>query len=95
MAQSVGGVQRRLGGRLILHQQQRAAFGLDPRFSSCTGKQARADIHYLGCRCSHDEVARTRVAVDALVAVAQEQGYGRIEAFAGFIASRIDKKLTA
>jgi hypothetical protein len=92
-AQSAVGVQRRLDGRLILHQRQ-AAFGLDPRFSPCTGKQARAGTHYRGCGCSHDEVARTRAAVDALVAVAQEQGYGRIEAFAGSIASRINKKLS-
>ena len=58
---------------------KRAAFGLHPQFSPCTGKQActEDDTHCRGCGRSHYEIARTRAAVDALVAVAQEQGdYG-------------------
>ena len=67
------------------------------QFAPCTGKQACTEdgTHCRGCGRSHDEIARTRAAIEALVNIARECGYDNVEAFAGYVARRINKKLSS
>jgi hypothetical protein len=67
------------------------------QFVPCAGKQSCTEdgTHCRGCGRSHDEIARTRSSIDALCDVAREFGYDNVEAFAGYVARRINKKLSA
>ncbi len=64
-------------------------------FVPCAGKTACTEdgTHCRGCGRSHDEIARTRDAINALTQLALQQGYVNVDAFASYVAARIVKKV--
>ena len=64
-------------------------------FVPCAGKTACTEdgSHCRGCGRSHDEIARTRDAINALADLAFEKGYDNVEVFAEYVAARIIKKV--
>jgi hypothetical protein len=64
-------------------------------FNPCAGNNACNEdgTHCRACGRSHDEIARTRAAVDALVALAMELDYDNPDELAAYVARRVVKKL--
>jgi hypothetical protein len=63
-------------------------------FNPCAGNNACNEdgTHCRACGRTHAEVARTRAAVDALVALAIELDYDNPAEFADYVARRVTKK---
>ncbi len=63
------------------------------KFNPCIDKCTHADTHCLGCNRSHEEIAKTKKLVEALVHFAKEKNYDNIEEFSQVIGENILKKL--
>ena len=64
-------------------------------FTPCKGKTACRDDgeHCLVCGRSFAEIAQTRQLIDALADLACAQDYGNVDAFAAYIARKVEKKV--
>jgi len=66
-----------------------------PAFTPCKGKAACRDDgeRCLTCDRSFAEIEQARVLIDALADFALARGYDNIEAFAGYVADKVEKKV--
>jgi hypothetical protein len=64
-------------------------------FTPCRGKTACRDNgeQCRVCGRSFAEIARTRELIDALAELACAQGYDNVEAFAAYVARKLEKKV--
>ena len=63
------------------------------KFSPCTGKCTEEGSHCEGCGRSHEEIAKMKTLVAALVAFAQKMEYENIDDFADGVAGSIKYKM--
>jgi hypothetical protein len=66
-----------------------------PEFTPCKGKTACRDDgeRCFTCGRSFAEIEQTRSLIDALADLAVNQGYDNVEEFAGYVASKLVKKV--
>lgn len=64
-------------------------------FTPCKGKTACRDDgeKCLVCERSFAEITRTRELIDALADLACAQGYDNVDAFAAYVARKVEKKV--